>query len=873
MTAIARMLRLRSPECVEDLIAAGDAARDRRDWKVAAARYGEALALRPKLAGIWVQQGHALKEDGQLAAAAAAYRSALSLEPDTADTHLNLGHLLKLRGDLDGAAAAYGRALELEPELADASRELAALQRRRGQATPDAIRGPAPAFPATRRGGRADRMAAASAVARGDAARDDRNWCAAAHAYAEALRANPGLTHIWVQFGHALKENGDPVAAEAAYRVAMERTPADADVRLSLGHALKLQGRLEPAGQAYLEALERAPDSVDILQEVVATARAGARFDPGRLAAALGEPAATPRRPDIGLSLAFDVTDVLNHLRHVRRPTGIQRVQAEIVRALLRAPPEGVAIELCAYSERRRYWARAPHDLFCGLCDMAASAAEVDTPAWERRLLALAALMESADDYAFARGAVLVNLGTSWTQADYFLNIRRAADTAQVRYVPFVHDLIPLVLPGRHTPQLAEDFAHWLHGVLRHADGFLVNSQSTRRDLEAAAARAGRPLVAHSVEVVPLDADARPAGLQPDPEVLRRLGLAAGDFVLFVSTIEGRKNHLAAFDAWRALIDRRGLAAVPRLVCAGARGWMSDAVYQRLETDPELAERVTIVSGLSDAALAALYGACAFTLYPSLYEGWGLPVTEALCHGKATLAARVASLPEAGGDFADYFDLESPDSLIAGLERLLFEPGYRAAREARIRDGFRPRTWADVGRQIVAAVSALPSSPAAAELPRAARDGYLSLARVRTPVFGAEPDDGEALRRGAGWWPAEPWGCWTRPEGAELALRAPNELGLTLYLGLRGVPGLACPYEIEVRGDVPIRGGLQPGETRWIAVPGVPPGAQVRLVIRGRATHVPPGSEGAASLGVIGCTLRAADGEAAVRYAAAAAAG
>src|SRR5690348_15457391 len=121
--SLAGMLRRRA----EDAVAAGDAARDRRDWRRAARHYRAALAQRPDLAPIWVQLGHALKEEGDLAGAEAAYRRALALDDAEADTHLQLGHLLKMRRRRMPAITAYATAVRLDPTLAPAHEALAAV--------------------------------------------------------------------------------------------------------------------------------------------------------------------------------------------------------------------------------------------------------------------------------------------------------------------------------------------------------------------------------------------------------------------------------------------------------------------------------------------------------------------------------------------------------------------------------------------------------------------------------------------------------------------------------------------------------------------------------------------------------------------------
>src|SRR3546814_2075479 len=87
------------------------------------------------------------------------------------------------------------------------------------------------------------------------------------------------------------------------------------------------------------------------------------------------------------------------------------------------------------------------------------------------------------------------------------------------------------------------------------------------------------------------------------------------------------------------LIRIHGADAIPLLVCAGRRGWRYDQIFARLESDPALKAHVVWIHDASDSELAALYRACAFTVYPSHYEGWGLPVTEALAHGQIPVIA------------------------------------------------------------------------------------------------------------------------------------------------------------------------------------------------------------------------------------------
>jgi glycosyltransferase involved in cell wall biosynthesis len=407
-----------------------------------------------------------------------------------------------------------------------------------------------------------------------------------------------------------------------------------------------------------------------------------------------------------GRPTCFDVSDLLLHFRNARVPTGIQRVQIEVIIALLQV--DRSAIQICAFSEQRGCWVRVPKRVFARLCDLSLAGGNSSTTVWRASLRLLTWRIRFALPMRFAPGAALVNLGTSWWLSNYFASVGDAKAKYGIHYVALLYDLIPFVAPQYCIPGLTQDFIRWISDVFDQADSFLVISQSTRADLLSAAGKLGRCVLPDAVTVVPLDADfAKTRAAKRKPEGLDARGLHAGKYVLFVSTIESRKNHIGAFSAWLALTGKHGAAAIPKLVCVGNAGWLNAEVHAKLEASEILQSRVTMLSGVSDDELAQLYDNCLFTFYPSHYEGWGLPVTESLCHGKVPLIPAVSSLPEAGGPFADYFEADSPDSMVAGLERLIFDDAHRAAQEKYIREAFRPRSWLEIGKQIEQSVANL----------------------------------------------------------------------------------------------------------------------------------------------------------------------
>lgn len=673
-----------------------------------------------------------------------------------------------------------------------------------------------------------DKAQARALAAEADAARDRRDWAAAARLYRASLDADPAPAGLWVQFGHALKESGELDDAGRAYDAALLRAPDVADTHLQLGHLRKRQDRRDEAVAAYARAVTHDPHHPDALDELRALLRRGARLDDA-LAAEVSEalrqaaPVSAPMEEDDGrLTVVFDVSDLAGYFREARLPTGIQRVQIEVICALLRDPPAQVRVMVAAFTEARDGWVRLHEDEFLQLADLARADGARDAPDWLRARGRLALHLELAPALAFPVGAWLVNLGTSWWLQNYFLRLREARRRYGVRYLPFVHDMIPVMAPEHCTRALTQDFISWALGVFSHADAYLTNSQASRRDLVTVARRLNHVLDEDRAAVIPLDADFRPQGLveqTPIDQTLGRYGLKADAYVLFVSTIESRKNHLAALRAWSVLIARHGPDAVPDLVCVGNRGWLNDAVFARLESDLVLRRKVRMLSGVSDPDLANLYRASAFTLYPSQYEGWGLPVTESLSHGKAVLASDSSSIPEAGGDLAVYFRDGDQPGLTAALERMIFDVEERRRREARIAAEFRPRPWRALADQLIDQVVGWRDLPRLSSAPPEIRPGgWYGLGRSRAVSIPPLTLPAEAFRAGDGWAAPEDWGC--RVRGGEARLHGGTAAiagrAARLWLGLRGAPDRAVAWRLETPEGLVGEGRLEAGETAWV---------------------------------------------------------
>lgn len=614
-------------------------------------------------------------------------------------------------------------------------------------------------------------------LARADALRDGGDWAAARPHYEAYLALRPDHWQIHVQLGHAVKESGDPEAALAHYRRAAALAPDQPDPALQEGHALRRLGRGADAARCMARALACDPAS-PLLRREVALSR-HRLLPPGGAALPL------PQAPDgPPTQLAFDVTDLLDYLREARIPTGIQRVQMGLVGAILEHPAPPAPVALLAYDPSAWRWWQVDHTAFRHALHLAGLGAAEDDPAWRAATAALCD-PDRHPDAALTPRATLASLGNAWGIEDYFRGLRLLRRAVPLRYAAFVHDCVPLLMPEHCLDLTARLYARWFAALALQADALLANSRATAADVMRFAAPLG---LAAAPTVIPLAA-APPPPREAALAAAAALDLEAPDepFVLFVATLESRKNHLMVFEAWLELAQRLPEAALPRLVCVGRPGWRAEAALALRARAPLLRRKVQVMSGVSDLALAGLTARCLFTLYNSFHEGWGLPVSESLAAGRLCVAPAHSGLLESGAPGAVFFPPGDRPALVATLERLIRDPAERAALEARIDRAAAARPWTEAAAELLAALAA-PAPPA----PRPAFPAGTRLALgAAAPPPNLAAAWGEAVRDGLGWWWQENWGCWTRDGLATLALpvAAPAGTPIRVLLELRGPPG------------------------------------------------------------------------------------
>lgn len=250
-----------------------------------------------------------------------------------------------------------------------------------------------------------------------------------------------------------------------------------------------------------------------------------------------------------------------------------------------------------------------------------------------------------------------------------------------------VHDLTVVLYPESHNLRVRWSQLPFLGRSLARAERVIAVSRATADDLAAhfPAETAGKVRVIHS-GVAPRY---RPAADRGELAAIRRDAGAPEGYLLYVGTLEPRKNLGTLVSAWELL--RREDDAFPPLLLAGGTGWHSRGLRRRIETLAPLGLRH--LGRVDDGELARLYRGALVFAYPSFYEGFGLPVLEAMASGVPCVTSDVSSLPEVAGGAALTVNPRDGRELAAALRKLVDDRDLAAELAARGRRRAAGFTW------------------------------------------------------------------------------------------------------------------------------------------------------------------------------------
>lgn len=264
------------------------------------------------------------------------------------------------------------------------------------------------------------------------------------------------------------------------------------------------------------------------------------------------------------------------------------------------------------------------------------------------------------------------------------------------RYCTIVYDIIAILFPHLVVPKLSSILTSYFNDLVWLADYAMCISETTRRDW-ISFCRERRPDAgpAYAFQLgsdLPAIDETVPADF-PD-------ALQGKRFALFVSTIEARKNHRMLYEAWDRCV-RSGMIdpTRDRLVFAGRHGWGVNDLLREVSANPATRETLIVLHDVPDALLRLLYQRCAFVVFPSLYEGYGLPVAEALGHAKPCISSNAGSLSEIGGDLVLRIDPKDTIRWADSMAHHFRSPQELDGIAERVKTEFQPVAWDRSGAQ------------------------------------------------------------------------------------------------------------------------------------------------------------------------------
>lgn len=241
-----------------------------------------------------------------------------------------------------------------------------------------------------------------------------------------------------------------------------------------------------------------------------------------------------------------------------------------------------------------------------------------------------------------------------------FTNFVAMPTIASKKKVSVIYDISFIDVPQYAPERLVSYLKRWVPYTLKSSDLVVVNSSFTKSRIIA-----HYKYPSNKIAVVPIP----PAEhIEPDLSIITKHGLGS-PFLLFVGTIEPRKNIINLVKGYSNINSK--LREKYTLVLAGGKGWKDAESLDLIRKLQKKGVNIILTGYISDAQKAALYQNAAICVQPSLYEGFGMPILEAMSYGKPIVCSSLAVFYEVAGDAAEYFDADNPDELTLCLERIL----------------------------------------------------------------------------------------------------------------------------------------------------------------------------------------------------------
>jgi glycosyltransferase involved in cell wall biosynthesis len=495
-------------------------------------------------------------------------------------------------------------------------------------------------------------------------------------------------------------------------------------------------------------------------------------------------------------TIYIDIKDLLEYAQRVSSVSGIQRVIANLVKNLRSFFETSLGLDFRLVIPEYSIYRLISVDL-----DTVLAMIDILENQHDNRTA-----LNGAIELVFASrvlvkplaGDIFVMVGAFWHCDNFTMMARLRGDG--VLFGLFIHDLIQIRNPEYVHHAATEKFRQTLIDALTTAHFVITNSRFVADDVQSFLNE--QLNFSLPIRAVPLATELPQITGGNEPVDIEAASLPADSFVLCVGTLEIRKNQMFLIRIWERLVAEFASRA-PDLVFVGKWGYKAEELKLFVEKGG-LRDRIHILETASDVTLRYLYQNCLFTAYPSLAEGFGLPIGESLAYGKPCVAANTTSLPEVGQDFARYVDPLDVDQGYQVFRSILADPSELGARKKHIGEHFRPKTWSRFAAEFCATTVELADQVGTDQRdingilePGATYQLGIDKAQVRG--VGGPP---MTLRTAcvSGWHDFEHWGCWASAPEARIRFktRSPESTAVAILMELHvplGSRGVICKID------------------------------------------------------------------------------
>lgn len=263
--------------------------------------------------------------------------------------------------------------------------------------------------------------------------------------------------------------------------------------------------------------------------------------------------------------------------------------------------------------------------------------------------------------------SVFLDMDGVWNEDNKRNTLYSILKSNNYRIFTLVYDVIPILYSQYCNQNTLYRFMDYLTGVLKYTDVILTNTENTKKDIKELMEKTN--IESKKIEILPLGADFQTNCIIKDQSIQKEAlkAVSKGKYILTVGTIEPRKNHQYLLDYFDKYCDKNEI----NIIIAGREGWNVSNFMQRLKTHPAYNKRIFFIEKANDTTIDYLYKNAFIFVFPSYYEGYGLPIIEALSHGIITAVSDINVFKEIGKQYCDYISLNDLSSLNTVVKKYL----------------------------------------------------------------------------------------------------------------------------------------------------------------------------------------------------------